>query len=218
MKEQKNRTNGGFTLIEMAVVVVIVGAIAAMAIPAMSQMTANQRLRNFGMTLSGAVKLARSEAIRTGNIHIVFVGLDTKGDELRDDDGTDVPVLVLDDGRPGSVKQNCEIDSFEITHTVSQEPGVTLGVTNGATAAPDDFGAGDIATGSSFLGPDTLPASWVLFRPEGTPLSFDVDCNTGAMGSGAGAFYMTNGTRNVGVVLTPMGAVRLHGWSGGWSE
>jgi type II secretory pathway pseudopilin PulG len=205
------------TLLELVVAVVIIGVMAAMAIPAMSQTSTNARLKGLGMSLSGALNLARSEAIRTGNIQIVFLGQDAQGNVLLDGNGVEVPVLILDDGRPGSVNQNCQIDVGEIIQSVAQEPGVSIGVSGGAPAAPGDQGTGDITTGSSYVGPDTLAASWVLFRPEGTPRSFDIACATGAMGSGAGAFYLTNGTRNVSVVVSPMGALRVHGWNQVWS-
>jgi len=217
MKEQNKHLNSGMTLLELVVVIVIVGAIAAMAIPSLSSTSANQRLKGAAMSLSGALNLARSDAIRTGNIHLVFVGRDAQGNVLVDGNGTAVPVLILDDGRPGSANQNCQIDGGENIQTVMQEPGVTIGLGGGAGAAPDDFGTGDITTGSSFVGPNTLAASWVLFRPEGTPRSFDIGCATGPMGSGAGAFYLTNGNRNVAIVLSPMGALRVHGWNGVWS-
>ena len=170
------------------------------------------------MSLTGALNLTRSEAIRTGNIHILFFGQDAQGDPLLDGNGVTVPVLILDDGRPGSLNQNCQIDGGEAIQTVRPETGVSLGVGGGAGAAPGDLGTGDVTTGSSFIGPDTLAASWVLFRPEGTPRSFDIGCNTGPIGSGTGAFYMTNGTRNVAVVLSPMGGLRVHGWNGVWSQ
>jgi len=218
MNERNKHTNRGFTLLELIVVVVIVGSAAAMAIPSLTQTSLDQRLKGAGMSLSGALNLARSEAIRTGNIHIVFVGQDAQGAPLVDANGLTVPVLILDDGRPGSLNQNCEIDSGEPIRTVKQEAGVSIGLSGGAGAVPTDLGTGDETTGSSFIGPDTLAASWVLFRPEGTPRSFDVGCNTGPMGSGTGAFYLTNGTRHLSVVLSPMGAVRVHGWNGVWSQ
>jgi hypothetical protein len=148
----------------------------------------------------------------------VFVGEDAQGDPLLDANNLTVPVLILDDGRPGSINQNCQIDGGEPINTVKEVVGVTFGVGGGAGAAPGDLGTGDITTGSSFIGPDTLAASWVLFRPEGTPRSFDLTCATGPLGSGTGAFYMTTGTRNVGVVLSPMGMVRVHGWNSVWSQ
>ncbi len=217
-RECIDRASSGFTLLELMVVVVVVGVISVLAVPALNQTSSNQRLRDSAMALSGLLSLARGEAIRTGNVHIVFLGQDTLGNTLQDVNGTTVPMLMLDDGRPGSANQNCEIDSGEITHTVGEAAGVDVGLITGTAAAPSDLGTGDIMTGTSFLGPNGLAASWVLFRPEGAPLSFDATCATGAIGSGAGAFYLTNGTRNAAVVLLPMGTVRVHGWSGGWNN
>lgn len=208
----------GFTLVEVVIVVVVVAIVVALAMPTMTQSAANQRLRDAGMSLAGTLNLARSEAIRTGNIHIVFLGEDTLGNPLLDNNGSEVPVLILDDGRPGSANQNCEIDTGEPTRSVPQAAGVSLGVVGGTGALAPDLGTGDITTGSSFVGPDGLDATWVLFRPEGTPLAFDTSCAIGPMGSGGGGFYLTNGVRNVGVVMSPLGVVRTYGWASGWSN
>lgn len=217
-KKQLQRKRNGFTLLEVAVVVVVVGIVVAMAIPTMNQTAANQRLRDAGMSLAGALSLARSEAIRTGNIHIVFLQEDTLGSALLDNNGNAVPVLILDDGRPGTANQNCQIDAGEPSRSIPPATGVSLGVVGGTGALATDLGTGDITTGSSFLGPDGLAASWVLFRPEGTPLSFDASCTIGQMGSGGGGFYLTNGIRNVGVVMSPLGVARTYGWGGSWSN
>lgn len=56
----------GFTLVEMAVVIVIVAIVAAIAMPSLSSALANQRLRAAGTDLFSALLLARSEAIKRG--------------------------------------------------------------------------------------------------------------------------------------------------------
>ena len=59
----------------------------------------------------------------------------------------------------------------------------------------------------------------MLFRPEGTPLAFDTSCVTDTIGSGAGGVYLTNAERDVAVVLSPLGATRVHAAAGeGWSQ
>jgi hypothetical protein len=43
----------------------------------------------------------------------------------------------------------------------------------------------------------------------------------GATALGGAAFYLTNGTRDYAVVLSPMGGVRVHVWNSGagaWSS
>ena len=61
----------------------------------------------------------------------------------------------------------------------------------------------------------------MMFRPDGFPLAFDAACNAGALGSGAGGVYVTNGVADYAAVLSPLGSARIHGWdrSGNqWSD
>lgn len=57
---------GGFTLIEMMVVVAILSAITAIAAPNLQRTLENQRARNAAENLRDAVMVARTEAIRQG--------------------------------------------------------------------------------------------------------------------------------------------------------
>ncbi len=207
----------GYTLLELMVVVAIIGAAAALAIPSLSSSSSNERLRDAAIGISGALNYARSEAIRTGNVHLVFVGVDAEGNSLQDLNAQTVPVLILDDGRPGSLNQNCRIDGGENIRSVRQQAGVRPGIATSTTTSPEDLGTGDITTGSSFTDPGGNDASWVLFLPQGMPLSFDSACNLGSVGSGAGAFYVTNENRTSAVVLMPMGNTRVQAWKAIWS-
>jgi type IV fimbrial biogenesis protein FimT len=62
----KFRSQRGFTLAEMMVVLVIVAILAAVAMPNLSSALANQRLRAAATDLVSAILLARSEAITRG--------------------------------------------------------------------------------------------------------------------------------------------------------
>jgi hypothetical protein len=64
---------------------------------------------------------------------------------------------------------------------------------------------------------------WLLFRPDGIPVRFEGAfgaCGTiGATALGGAGFYLTNGTRDYAVVLSPMGGVRVWVWdttAGAW--
>lgn len=208
----------GITMIELLVVVALLGVMATAAFPAMDRFFANQRLKDGAMSLASAVSYARSEAILTGNNHIVFYGTDALGATLTDSGSNPVPVLVLDDGRPGAANQNCRIDSGEPTRAIRFDAGVGPGITGTPGAAPADLGDGDFSGGSSFTEPGGSDASWVMFRPQGQPVSFDSSCNMGDLGSGAGSFYLTNGDRTAAVVVMPTGGARSHTFDQVWSD
>ena len=164
------------------VVVAIVGVVSALAVRAFNQTIANRRLKDAAVSLSGALELARTDAIRTGNLHIVTFLQDAQGSALSDGDGNTVPVPILDDGRPGTAGQNCKIDPGEPIRTISAVLGIAPGVTTGAGAAPNDAGTGAIATGSSFTQIGGGNARWVAFRPQGNPVSFNAACALGQLG------------------------------------
>ena len=77
--------------------------------------------------------------------------------------------------------------------------------------SPSDPGGAPLSlgTGSTFADPPGNPASWVMFRPDGVPVAFTTACNIGGTGSGGGGVYVTNGSRDYGVVLSPLGGVKL---------
>ena len=203
------------TLVEVAVVLAILGVLAAMAVPAWVQFQNDQRLRTATRNVADAFHYARSQAIATGNNHLVFVGTaggnDACGNPLVDEQGNFVPVVVANDGAPGA--GNCCFDDAlgERVWSVPVVQGLNWGsVDSGGVPAIMDAGAGNPLTGSSFNRPDGITqASWVVFRPDGVPVAFDPVCNIGDIGSGNGGVYITNGSRDYSVVLTPLGGVKV---------
>ena len=98
---------------------------------------------------------------------------------------------------------------------------MSFGLTHASSKVGTDGGGSSIVSGSTFLDAGGNAATWVLFRPEGPPRAFSSDCTNGKVGSGDGGIYLTNGERDVAVVLTALGATRLHGWDAagsGWSD
>ena len=61
-----------------------------------------------------------------------------------------------------------------------------------------------MTTGFTFTDASNNQASWVMFLPQGVPLSFSTDCTTGVVGSGVGGLYLTNGSRDYSIVLSPL--------------
>ncbi len=209
----------GFSLIEATIVLLVAGIMVASATPSLSQWLANNRLSDSARSVNAALSFARSEAIRSGNIHIVFFDEDAASNDLQDADGNDVDILVIDEGRPGSTDQDCTIDTGERVLDFNLEDDVTFSTTLASSAAPNDSGGGTFSSGSSFTDPSSNAASWILFRPEGTPLAFDSGCAIGGVGTGDGGIYLTNGKRDAAVVLTPLGATYVHSWGqhiGAW--
>ena len=95
------RSQKGFTLIELSIAVTIVGVLTALAAPQFDRWTQAQRVKDASRSLARAFSTARAEAIRTGNNHIVFFQTDALLNPLLDAQGRVVPILVLDDNRPG---------------------------------------------------------------------------------------------------------------------
>jgi len=219
----------GFSLIELAVVMGIIAALSAAAIPSIQEMIERRRLQGFARDLGNVFQIARSQAIRTGNYQIVFFGplgtADPAGTVLVDSTGDTVPMLVLDDGSPATA--NCHIDSAESRETIPLPNEIGFGVSEATVKVPTDTGSAAFsppqASGTTASDPSNNPTNWVLFRPDGIPVGFDptsTSCGTiGDTGTGGAGLYVTSGGRDYAVTLAPLGSVRVHTWSeAGWTQ
>ena len=211
------------TLLEVAVVTVIVGVLLGISFSSMQTWQANESAAAAARSVGGIFRLASVEATRKESVHLVFFAVagngDTAGNPLLDDAGNGVPILLLDDGALGSANQNCEIDHGEEIHVLSPDAQVGWGFAVSAGAkAPGDTTAIASTTGSSFATPIGAASTWVAFMPDGRPLGFDAACSMGQLGSGNGAVYITNGSRDYAIVLNPLGGVRVHAWLPGTAQ
>lgn len=210
MRPASRRRFGGFTTIEVMIVVAIIGIFAALAIPSWRAYQRNLQLRAAARVVANAFAYARSHALATGNRHVVVLAVDADdacGNAIENSQGRPVPVLVYEDNDGGAA--NCCYDPGEERLAENAVPGVNWGVTPappaGPPQSPEDTGGGDYTTGSSFTQPDGSDAAWVSFGGDGIPVAFNSACNFGATGTGAGAIYLTNGARNYAIVLNPLG-------------
>ncbi len=222
----------GITLTEIMVVVGVIGVMAAMATPALNRLTQDQAVKTAIRSAADAFRVARSEAIRSGNsVFVVMIGATGAADptppELRKVAGVDIveAIVIVNDGPTSTA--NCMIDAGEILHRFRAVDGVAWGTSPAlanTTAVPMDLGPGtdNIAVGSSFTDATLNPnaeASWVVFHSDGLPRAFTPTggggCTAiGPAGRGGGGIYVTNTTRDFAAVLSPLGTVRVHAWGG----
>ena len=77
-----NRSRGGFTVVEMSIVLGITATMVVLAVPSYNRYMQNQRLRAGALDTQAAFSFASGEAVRTGRLHLVFFGEDADGNAL----------------------------------------------------------------------------------------------------------------------------------------
>jgi Tfp pilus assembly protein FimT len=219
----------GITLIEIVIVVAIAGALLAAGGAVFSSWSTDQRVKAAARSVADLMTLARSEAIRSRLNHVLVFDLDAGGSGLVHPDGGSLEALVFADANGDGNPQSTE-------YVASLATGATQGLGWGSvfalTQSPevptpnDNPGATyPLAAGfecCSFTQPGGAVARWIAFLPDGTPRGFSLGpVAIGAVGTGSGSVYLTNGSRDYAVVLSALGAVRVHVWNpvqGAWRQ
>ncbi|MCA9512469.1 MAG: prepilin-type N-terminal cleavage/methylation domain-containing protein [Myxococcales bacterium] len=225
------RSQRGITLVEIVIGLAIIGIIASMGFARFNGWIDAQHARGAARDIADAFTLARTEAIRTGNPHVVLFGItaltgvdgaglpvDPLGTPLQNDPGEMAPIVVVNDANG-----NCSIDPGETTVPFPAKPNINWDVSTATVRAPNDTGGVALGTGSTFASPanPATPIPFVLFRAgDGVPVAFTgsavTGCGTiGTTGSGSGSIYVTDGKRDYATTLAPMGGVRVHTWDSG---
>jgi prepilin-type N-terminal cleavage/methylation domain-containing protein len=216
----RTRTNNGFTIVEVMIVVAIAAIMVALGYPSWQRMNDNIRLKSAARAVQESFGYAREQAVRTGRRHLVLSQTAAAVDAC----GTAIPnpLMVLDD-----VNLNCCINAGEPVWVPEElnEPGVQQtafwGVTNATFQVPEDAGGGNETSGSTFLQPTGVAANGVAFRGDGIPITVSNACVAGSVGTGAGGFYFTNGRaglaagerRDIAVVLSALGTTKVYSWN-----
>lgn len=101
------RTNSGFTLIEVMVVIAIIAVLAGVGIPAFSRWLPNYRLKSAATDIFSNMQLAKMEAIKTNNnVSILFNPALPGSYELQDSGGNTInnPVNFNDYDDSGNIE------------------------------------------------------------------------------------------------------------------
>ena len=224
-----DRQRGGFSLIELIVVVAMVAALVGAGAYKTRSLLANQRVRAAARSVADILMVARVEAIRTRVNHIVFFDSDAGGNALSEPSGNPVAVLLSrDDNGDGAPQAGEYVTSVPFDASNSLAWGsARAALESPPVAAPEDNAGADFPESGdfaccTFLKPNGDPAHWLVLLPDGTPRAFRVGpFANGAVASGSGAVYVTNGERDYAVVMAALGGVRVHAWdtgAGAWRQ
>ena len=218
---QRAPTRAGFTLLEVMVVIAILGVLSVLGLALLQNSFGDARAKTGTRALADLLQLAREEAIRTGDNHLVFFGQDAEDNDLTTGGVAAAAILVRDANGDGKVDGGETVGGVKVDTTGSLSWGSAFAAAATDPAPNDNPDATFPETDPdflccTFLDPDAGAARWVAFLPDGIPRAFEIGpFEVGEVGSGNGAVYVTSGSRDYAVVLAPLGGVRVHAWDRG---
>jgi prepilin-type N-terminal cleavage/methylation domain-containing protein len=128
MTQTHNSPQGGFTLIELMIVIIVVAILTTIALPAMNDFIEKNRLKNAAELVFGQLNYARSESIKTSaDVYVSFIA-----------DGSAVWSLGISD-TTGCVSTAALGDANDCTLPVSAEDATAVLKTSLNTAASPRF-------------------------------------------------------------------------------
>ena len=105
----------GFTLIELVTVLVILGVIAALALPSFEGMIQSQRVRTASESVLNGLQLARAEAIRRNARARFVIAATGSGWTVELDDGTDIQVRPGGEGSSNVTVARTPVNATTVT-------------------------------------------------------------------------------------------------------
>jgi prepilin-type N-terminal cleavage/methylation domain-containing protein len=78
----------GFSLIELAIVLVVLGIVAAFSVPGVVSLTQSMQLDSAAHAVAGQLQLARSKAMATGNDQTLHFSADSAGSDYHTHNGS----------------------------------------------------------------------------------------------------------------------------------
>jgi prepilin-type N-terminal cleavage/methylation domain-containing protein len=202
-RAQLGKTNRGFSLVELIIVVAIIMVIAALAIPVLVNTVAKIRLRAAAGELSGLMQEARILAAKKNTVY-----------DIKFTTVTGIQTAYVDANLNGAYDAGEPITVFNGAITPASGP------PSGSAGQPPAYVlSGDSSTGTPFDNRNT-----VAFSPRGLPCNYDISTTPATCATPAASYfviYLRGQTADAwaGVVVTKGGRTKVIMWDGTqWSN